>query len=275
MKKSLTTILIALIALTGVALMLYPAVSDYLNSLDQKETIDTYKKTAEEIPREDYENLLNEAREYNAELAETGMPSALSDSQMERYLKVLDVTGTGIMGYIDIPKVGISLPIYHTAEDQILQSGVGHIEWSSLPVGGENTHTLLSGHRGLPSARLFTDIDDLQIGDTFTITILNEKLAYKVDDINTVLPEELSSLKIEDGKDYCTLVTCTPYGINTHRLLVRGVRVPLSEVEILKNDESKAARVNPLIITAVAVIPIVVLAVILVVVKKRKQKNKQ
>lgn len=230
LKKCLTTTLLVLAVLTGLGLLLYPTVSDYVNSLGYRKTIANYNQTVESMDTETYDRILSAAQEYNARLASrTLSPLSLSPEDRAIYEQMLDITGTGVMGYIVIPSVSISLPIYHGTGEAVLQSGVGHLEGSSLPIGGENTHTILSGHRGLPSSKLFTNIDKLSEGDTFTIRVLNEVLTYEVDQIETVEPYMLNYLEIEEGMDYCTLVTCTPYGVNTHRLLVRGHRVETKE----------------------------------------------
>lgn len=184
----------------------------------------------------------------------------LTDEERAKYEKTLDVTGTGIMGYVEIPKISVSLPIYHGTDATVLQIAIGHIPGSSLPVGGQGTHCVISGHRGLPSARLFTDIDQLREGDLFMLNVLGKTLTYQVDQIRVVLPDELDDLAIDDGQDYCTLVTCTPYGVNTHRLLVRGHRVPNQGAAVADGD---MVQVSPAIVAAA--ITAVVLAVALLV----------
>ena len=226
MKKRLSNILLVLILLAGLSLLLYPSVSNWYNSFHQSFAIGSYEEALSNLDDGEYQKIIDAARAYNERVAEYGGGTiTFSEEQRADYESQLDVDGSGIMGVIDIRKIRCTLPIYHGTADTVLQIAIGHIEGSSLPVGGESTHCLLSGHRGLPSARLFTDIDQLVEGDTFVITTLNEILTYEVDQIRVVLPEELSELLIEPGKDLCTLITCTPYGINTHRLLVRGHRV--------------------------------------------------
>ena len=229
MKKHLSTIILVLILLTGLSLVLYPTVSEYWNMYHQSRIISDYTDNVEEIDPEEYARMWQEAQEYNRELARDGNCWKMTEEQKQKYYSVLNVGGTGVMGYIEIPKIHCSLPIYHGADETILQVAVGHIEGSSLPVGGSSTHCVLSGHRGLPSAKLFTDLDQMEKGDIFLLKILNETLAYEVDQIKTVLPEEMDNLKIEEGEDFCTLVTCTPYGVNSHRLLVRGHRTEYTE----------------------------------------------
>lgn len=230
-QSSIVTVIIILIMLVGVGIMLYPTFSDWYNSLHQSRAIAEYNKAVDENDSAENERLWEEAKNYNEQLAQKGIDLSLgqkddSDPEKQEYLKTLDVSGTGIMGYINIPSVKIHLPIYHDTTESVLQIAVGHLAGTSLPVGGKSTHSVLTGHTGLPSAKLFTDIDRLKKGDTFEIIVLDHTLTYEVDDIRTVLPSEVSSLQIEQGKDLVTLVTCTPYGINTHRLLVTGHRIP-------------------------------------------------
>ena len=189
----------------------------------------SYGEAVDKMSNEDYERILESAREYNAKLAERGFRWVITDAERAEYEKELNIDGSGIMGYISIPKFRIRVPIYHGTEENVLQVAIGHLETSSLPVGGESTHTLVSGHRGLPSARLFTDLDKVREGDTWTITVLNETLTYECDQIRIVEPEDLSDLQLIEGEDLCTLITCTPYGINTHRLLV-GERRDLTQM---------------------------------------------
>ena len=225
MKKHLSTIILILVFLTGLSLLLYPTVSDYWNSFHQSRAIASYAEQVATLDDGTYDRLWQRAQAYNAAMAGDSVAYALSDDRKADYEAQLDVSGLGIMGYIEIPSIGCSLPIYHGTNEAVLQIAVGHLEWSSLPVGGEGTHCVLSGHRGLPSARLFTDLDKLVVGDIFMLRVLDEVLTYEVDQILIVEPQELSALQPEAGKDLCTLVTCTPYGINTHRLLVRGHRI--------------------------------------------------
>lgn len=208
----------------GLGLILYPSVSDYWNTFHQSRAIVTYDETVANIDATRYKEMLDSAREYNDRLAEEGIRWEPAEAQMEDYAAQLDVTGTGIMAYIEIPRINCLLPIYHGTEDSVLQIAVGHYEGSSLPVGGTSSHCMLFGHRGLPSARLFTDLDQLREGDTFTIRTLNETYTYEIDQVRTVLPYELDDLRIEPGQDLCSLITCTPYGVNSHRMLVRGYR---------------------------------------------------
>ena len=223
-ERAITLILFGVLFL-GIGLMAYPTFADYWNSFHQTRAVASYAEKVADMNAEDYEKILDSAREYNQRLARRGIQWVLSDEQREEYIKQLDISGTGVMGYIKIPKIDVMLPVYHGTDEGVLQISIGHLEQSSLPVGGETSHCMMSGHRGLPSARLFTDLDKLKEGDTFTMTILNETLTYEVDHIWIVEPSDLSHLVLEDGKDYCTLITCTPYGINSHRLLVRAHRI--------------------------------------------------
>ena len=211
--------------IVGVFLLVYPSVADYWNSFHQSRAIMTYAENVARMDRRQYAEMIRAAELYNEKLSRTGIQWYMEEEQIREYESLLDVDGSGVMGYVDIPKISVKLPIYHGVSDRVLQTSIGHIAETSLPVGGPGTHCSLSGHRGLPSAKLFSDLDKLIEGDTFTLSILNETYTYEVDRIRVVEPEDISGLKIEKGKDLCTLVTCTPYGINTHRLLVRGHRV--------------------------------------------------
>lgn len=211
--------------LAGIGLLLYPTVSDYWNGLHQSRAIAGYDAAVEKLDTARYEELLAEARAYNEALLQNPARFTPTEEETERYRQLLDVSGTGIMAYAEIPKLDTRLPVYHGTDDAVLQIAVGHIEGSSLPIGGAGTHTVLSGHRGLPSAKLFTDLDQLETGDRFALHVLGDTLWYEVDQILTVLPQEMDALAIDAKEDYCTLVTCTPYGVNTHRLLVRGHRI--------------------------------------------------
>ena len=225
MKKHILTILIGILLLTGLSLLLYPSFSDWWNSFHQSRAIASYARKVEAMDEESYTAAWSAARAYNDSLLARPNDFLLSQEQQEMYSQLLNLEGNGIMGYLEIPKIDVRLPIYHGAGDEILQVAVGHLEWTSLPVGGESSHCVLSGHRGLPSARLFTDLDKLEAGDGFSLHILGQELNYQVDQILIVEPHETEELMIVEGQDLCTLVTCTPYGINSHRLLVRGKRL--------------------------------------------------
>lgn len=273
MKKHLSTILLVLLMLTGICLMLYPSASDYWNSLHQSRAIAGYVEDVAELDTAQHEEMWKAAENYNEALAEQGIHWSLTEEEKQFYDSLLDVTGTGIMGYIDIPKIRVSLPIYHGTDEAVLQIAIGHLEGSSLPVGGGSSHCVISGHRGLPSAKLFTDLDEMETGDRFLLHVLDETLTYEVDQIRIVEPDDMENLAIEKGKDYCTLVTCTPYGVNSHRLLVRGHRVE-GEVEDIR--VSADARVlEPLTVAPVVAVPVLILLFIWVLVgtagkKKRK-----
>ena len=236
----------------GVGLLVYPSFSDYWNTFHQSRVIMKYADRVSNMNKDEYARLIKEANQYNKELQKTGIKWNMTDAEKASYNRYLDFESSGVMGYITIPKINVELPIYHGTSDSILQTSIGHIEGSSLPVGGLGSHTILSGHRGLPSARLFTNLDQLAAGDTFTLTVLNETYTYEVDQIRIVEPTDLSSLQLEPGKDYCTLVTCTPYGVNTHRLLVRGHRVE----NVNGNAElvADAIQIRPIYITPFVII---------------------
>lgn len=225
MKGKVSSIFLILIFLAGLSLLLYPSVSNYINSLSHSQLITDYAQQVEQMEEDQYAAYWEEARAYNESLLDRVNQNGLTEAQEGVYFSMLDTTGKGVMAYVEIPSIGVMLPICHGTEDDTLMEAVGHMKWSSLPVGGESTHCVISGHRGLPSSELFTNIDHLDFGDTFVIHVLGEELSYRVDHIATVDPYDYTLLAIEEGKDYVTLVTCTPYGINSHRLLVRGVRV--------------------------------------------------
>ena len=273
-ERAVTLILFGVLFL-GIGLIAYPTFADYWNSFHQTRAVASYAEKVADMNAEDYEKILDSAREYNQRLARRGIQWVLSDEQREEYIKQLDISGTGVMGYIKIPKIDVMLPVYHGTDEGVLQISIGHLEQSSLPVGGETSHCMMSGHRGLPSARLFTDLDKLKEGDTFTMTILNETLTYEVDHIWIVEPSDLSHLVLEDGKDYCTLITCTPYGINSHRLLVRAHRI-----ENINGDAmvvADAIQIRPVYIAPFLAIPILILLLIYVLIstgmKKRNARN--
>ncbi len=230
MKKIIINCIIGLIFLAGLSVLLYPSISDYINEKNSSRAIANYDNIIEQMEEEDYTKEWEAAIEYNQYLADFSNLSVAASVEDERehslYKQLLDVTGTGIMASIKIPSVKINLPIYHGTDEAVLQVGAGHYLGSSLPIGGESTHAILTGHRGLPSAKLFTDLDRLEVGDVFYIKVLGEILEYQIDQIEIVLPEEVEGLSIVPGEDYVTLVTCTPYGINSHRMLIRGTRIP-------------------------------------------------
>lgn len=227
--KRLNILVPIMIFMIGAGIFLYPAVSNYFNTLHQNETIQTYLAKLSTADQEQLDSLWNEANLYNDQLAGEVLhdPFVAGSGYMipENYDHVLNPQGDGVMGYLEIKKIDVHLPIYHGTSEEVLKKGVGHLEFTSLPIGGLNRHSVLSAHRGLPSSLLFSRLDELKIGDTFNIHLLNEDHCYQVDSIETILPEELSFLQLDPNQDWITLLTCTPYGVNTHRLLVRGHRI--------------------------------------------------
>ena len=276
MKKkinNLITVFLVLILLAGLSLLLYPTFSDWWNSYHQTKAIASYAADVANLSNEDYEKIWKAATEYNASLSERNSDYTLTEEQKKQYEQLLNVSGDGIMGYIEIPSINCSLPIYHGTQESVLQIAVGHIEWSSLPVGGASSHCVVSGHRGLPSAKLFTNLDELSKGDTFMLRVLDEVLTYEVDQILIVEPQETGALQIEEGKDYCTLVTCTPYGINTHRLLVRGHRIDNIEEAKTIRVTADAIQIEPLLVAPVVATPILLLLIILLLLPKQPRKK--
>ena len=276
MKKkinNLITVFLVLILLAGLSLLLYPTFSDWWNSYHQTKAIASYAADVANLSNEDYEKIWKAATEYNASLSERNSDYTLTEEQKSQYEQLLNVSGDGIMGYIEIPSINCSLPIYHGTQESVLQIAVGHIEWSSLPVGGASSHCVVSGHRGLPSAKLFTNLDELSKGDTFMLRVLDEVLTYEVDQILIVEPQEIGALQIEKGKDYCTLVTCTPYGINTHRLLVRGHRIDNIEEAKTIRVTADAIQIEPLLVAPVVATPILLLLIILLLLPKQPRKK--
>lgn len=272
-KGAFSTIILILVFLAGLSLLLYPTVSDYWNSLHQSRAITQYAEQVAELDNDVYEQLWADAHSYNQTLLDKADRYEMTDEERAEYEGLLNVSGNGIIGYIEIPQISCSLPIYHGTEESVLQIAVGHIEGTSLPVGGAGTHAVLSGHRGLPSAKLFTDLDKLVTGDTFVLRILDETLTYEVDQILIVEPYEMNALEIEEGKDYCTLVTCTPYGINTHRLLVRGHRVDNVEEAKTIRVTADAMQIEPVIVAPLVAVPMLLLLLIGLLVSTRKKKR--
>lgn len=273
MKKHASTIILVLMLVIGLSLLLYPTVADWWNSFHQTRAIANYDAKLVDMTQEDYTQLFDAAMAYNQELRKLQFPLMYYE-EVEGYYDLLDVTGTGIMGYIDIPAINVELPVYHGTSEGVLQIAVGHVEGTSLPTGGESTHCVLSAHRGLPSARLFTDLDKLQVGDTFTLTIIDRVLTYEVDQILTVLPHEVEPLYVEEGQDYCTLVTCTPYGINSHRMLVRGKRIEnLAQAKVIRVT-ADAVRIEPILVAPAVAAPILLVLLILVMLPKPKRNRR-
>ncbi len=261
--------------LVGICILLYPAFSNYWNSKTQSRAITDYESVLDNLKPEDYTAIFENAYEYNKALYETDFP--LTDyPKVPGYYDTLRVTDNDMIGYLKIDRIGVELPIYHGTSDDVLNRGVGHLEGSSLPVGGENTHSVMSAHRGLPSSKLFTDLDRLEKGDTFQIVVLNQVLTYQVDFIKVIEPTDISDLQIIEGGDYCTLFTCTPYGINTHRLLVRGVRIETVKEKPIIYVSNEAFRIEPLLVTPAVAAPMLLVLLIHLMVKYREPpKNTQ
>lgn len=273
-KNRITTLLLALVFLAGLSLLLYPTVSDYWNSFHASRAVAAYAQEVADLNGEEYDRLLAAARDYNARVAQRSNSFALTEEEQEEYQSLLNMDGTGIMGYIEIPNIKLSLPIYHGTEESVLQIAVGHLDWSALPVGGEGTHCVLSGHRGLPSAKLFTNLDQLREGDTFTLRALDEVLCYEVDQIRVVEPQDTDALLPEPGQDLCTLVTCTPYGVNTHRLLVRGHRIENPDSADAIRVTSDAMQIEPILVAPAVGVPLALLAVAALLLSDRRRKRK-
>ena len=255
----------------GVCGLLYPAISQYWNTKTQTRVVENYQEILASLKEEDYTAFFEDAEAYNAALAQ--LPSPLLDyRRLNGYNELLNVTGNGIMGYIAIQKLGVELPVYHGISAEVLNIACGHLEGTSLPIGGENTHSVLSAHRGLPHARLFTDLDKMELGDTFCITILDQTFTYQVDQIKVVLPNEIDDVQIIDVKDHCTLLTCTPYGINSHRLLVRGTRIENAAPALYVTSD--AYRIDSLVATPVVAAPILFVLLIVLMVKYRDKGSK-
>lgn len=270
-KKDKSVIILIVVFFIGLSLLLYPSISNYWNSFNQSRAIAGYETAIANLDPEEYERMLKDAQKYNRDLLTKKNRYHMSDEERQEYESLLNISGDGIMGYIEIPSINTSLPIYHGMDEAVLQIAVGHFEGTSLPIGGESTHTVISSHRGLPSAKLFTDLDKLKEGDIFMLRVLNEVLTYEVDQILIVEPHEVDSLDIEIGEDYATLITCTPYGINTHRLLVRGHRID-NRPEAL-TVPADAIRIDPKLVAPLVAIPILIILVIWVF--KRYSKGKK
>mgnify|MGYP001625376367 CR=1 FL=1 len=272
MKKiKISTIVLILIFLTGLSLLLYPTVSNCWNLLHQSRAIVEYSSQVEELDEELYEKIWAKAVQYNQDLADRPDRFEMTEEEKQEYESLLNVSGNGIMGYIEIPAIDCSLPVYHGTNEAVLQTSIGHLEGSSLPTGGKGTHCVVSGHRGLPSARLFTDLDKLKEGDLFILKVLDRTLTYEVDQILTVDPYDMEALEIDPQADYCTLVTCTPYGINTHRLLVRGHRVEnRAEDSNLRTAEAILPMKPAVLFLLAAGLTVMILVIVLLVRARRK-----
>lgn len=266
-KGTLSTILLVVIMLVGVGVLAYPSVSDWWNSMHATQAIASYVEAVEDLSKEEKEAIFAKAREYNESLP-NGVNFNISDEQYAEYASILDITGTGIMGYIQIQSIGVNLPVYHGVDEGILQIAVGHIPGSSFPIGGERTHAVMSGHRGLPSAKLFSDLDKLGEGDIFTVTVLDETFTYMVDQIRIVLPEETDELGIVEGKEYATLVTCTPYGVNSHRILMRGHRIANLDG---KATPAEAVKIPTYIVIPAVGIPLLFIVLVIMLIYYRRK----
>ena len=273
LKRNAITMVLVVLFLAGVGLILYPSVSNYWNSFHQSKAIAGYSEAVANLDEATYKKIWKAAKKYNKKISK-GIKWNLSDEELEEYNSLLDVTGTGIMGYIEIKKIDCYLPIYHGTDEGVLQIAVGHIEGTSLPIGGKSTHFVLSGHRGLPSAKLFSNLDEMEEGDTFVIRTMNKTLTYEVDQILIVEPDDLSALKIEEGKDLCTLVTCTPYGINTHRLLVRGHRIANQPGDDGIRVTADATQISSVLIAPLVAVPLYLILIIQIMVTTRKKKDR-
>jgi sortase A len=275
MRRHKTVIFLTFGFLVGVCILLYPAFSNYWNSKTQSRAIVDYESVLEQLEPEDYSAIFRAAYDYNEALRGIEFPLR-NYEEIPGYYDTLKLEGTSIIGYMKIDKIGVELPIYHGTSDAVLNRGVGHLEGSSLPVGGESTHSVMSAHRGLPSAKLFTDLDRLEMGDTFQITVLDQVLTYQVDKVKVVSPREIDDLQIVEGMDYCTLFTCTPYGINTHRLLVRGIRIETIKEKPVIYVSNEAFRIEPLLVTPAVAAPMLLVLLIHLLVKYREPpKNAQ
>lgn len=272
MKGKLTTVILILVFFVGLSLLLYPSISDYWNSLHHSRAITKYSEEVANLNDDLYDALWERARAYNETLLSKTNRYALTDEERAEYESCLSLSGTGVIGYIEITKIECYLPVYHGTGDAVLKLGVGHLEGTSLPAGGESTHCVLSGHRGLPSAKLFTDLDYLELGDTFLLYVLDEVLTYEVDQILIVDPKEIGPLDIVAGEDLCTLITCTPYGINTHRLLVRGHRIETEADKKTVRVTADAMQIEPVIVAPLVAVPMLALLLVVLLFDTRKRK---
>lgn len=277
MKKRLSTIILIAVFLVGLGLMMYPTVSNIINNAHQTVAIDTYDKQIASMSKDDFHNILEDARLYNRTITTNEFPRDERDLEGNaEYHNAMNPSDNGMMGYLKIDAIKLKMPIYHTTKESVLQKGVGHMPTTSLPVGGINTHAVLTGHRGLPSAKLFTDLDKLVVGDVFYIYVLDDILAYKIDQIKTVVPTDTRDLQIVKGQDHVTLVTCTPYGINTHRLLVRGTRVPYdSTINVTRQTVQPVRLVSPTAMALIIAGGIMLLFFIILLLLKLKEKRRE
>ena len=272
-KNSWVNFILILMLVIGLSLLLYPPVSNYWNSFTQSKAIANYSDAISKMDNEEYRIELEKTQAYNQTLLGRLNPYLLSEEQRAEYNARLDVTGTGVMGYIEIPSVNIMIPVYHGTDETTLQVAVGHLDWTSMPTGGESTHCVLSGHRGLPSARLFTDLDKLVVGDVFMIHVLDQTFTYEIDQILVVEPHDTRALLIEEGKDLVTLVTCTPYGVNSHRMLVRGHRIENLEAAKVVRVTADAIIVDKLLVAPFVLAPILLVMLVWLLIPKRKHSD--
>ena len=270
-KVSLLNVVLVLVMLIGLGIIAYPTFADWWNNFHQSRAIAGYVEQVAQMDPETFERMWKEAEEYNERLLHKSNRFVLSEEEKKEYESILDVTGNGIMGYIDIPKIDVSLPVYHGTDDEVLQIAIGHIEGTSFPVGGIGNHSALSGHRGLPSAKLFTNIDELKEGDRFLLQVMDRTLTYEVDQIHVVLPDEMQDLDFDEKQDFSTLITCTPYGINTHRLLVRGHRVATETLDV--HFTAEAMRLEPILAAPMLASPFLLLMLLVLLGSTRGSKN--
>lgn len=274
MRKDFSTIILVVMLFLGIAILLYPTLSDYYNRFAQFKAIANYIEQIDAVDKTDYDYEWMRARAYNEGLKYKPNRFVLSDEDLAEYRSLLNLMGSGIMGYIEVPKINCTLPIYHGTDEAVLQIAVGHIEGTSLPTGELGDHAVLSGHRGLPSAKLFSDLDKMEIGDEFVIRVLNEIMTYRVDQILIVLPEELDGLALDPEQDYCTLVTCTPYGVNTHRLLVRGHRTENAELEKIIRVVADATQIDARLMAPVFAAPMLLVLFIGMMISTSRKNRK-
>lgn len=272
LKKNLPNIILAIFFIIGLCIFLYPSVSDLVNEWAQDREVSQYESKVSELSYDIYEKMIFEAQEYNKSLVGKNLLSNNENIENTNYKKILSIENTGVIGYLKIPKINVKLPIYHGTDASILQIGVGHLEGSSFPVPGETVHTVLSGHTGLPSSKLLTDLVELEVGDTFSIVILNQIYTYEVDQILVVEPDQTDALELIDGKQYATILTCTPYGVNSHRLLVRGfLRDNIVNVDV----SSEAVIIDSNIIVPIIAVPLIVILFIVMINIRKKKRGKE
>lgn len=273
--KKVVSVLVVLVLLAGLAFILYPTVANLWNTMHHSQMVSHFLNNVSTLKQEEYDRIISDARNYNDKMAKTGIRKyVLSEDELNKYEGLLNINGDGMMGYLDIPSINVKIPVYHGSDEAVLQFAAGHIEWSSLPVGGKGSHTVISGHRGVPSAKLLSNIDQLKIGEYFILHILNETYTYQVDDIKIVLPKEIEQIQIDPQMDYTTLVTCTPYGINTHRLLVRGHRVSnLTDEEYSQEKEKNNSYL--FIVFAVAIITVVIVLCVILLIRRKKKRGEK